>query len=244
MLTNNKKNLLITGSSQGIGLATAKYFANDYNVYITGRYEDKLKKLCAENNFKGFISADLSQKIGAETLFNALGVNIDILINNAGNYIYSPVEHLNNEDILNSFMLNSISPLVLIKQFVPYMKEQKWGRIINIGSISGVMGEANAALYSMTKASLIGMTKALALELAQDGITVNVINPGWVDTELINNENLEEDFSRDEIIETIPQRRFVTPEEIAKMCEYLISDSAKSITGQSINICAGLSLGY
>ena len=106
------------------------------------------------------------------------------------------------------------------------------------------MGEANASLYSMTKASLVGMTKALALELAQNGITVNIINPGWVDTELINNENLEQDFSKDEIIETIPQRRFVTPEEIAQSCEFLISDKAKSITGQSINICAGLSLGY
>ena len=124
------------------------------------------------------------------------------------------------------------------------MKKQKWGRVINIGSISGVMGEANASLYSMTKASLIGMTKALALELALDDITVNVINPGWVDTDLINNENLEEDFSKDEIIETIPQRRFVKPSEIASTIEYLISDNAKTITGQSINICAGLSLGF
>ena len=108
---------------------------------------------------------------------------------------------------------------------------------------SGVMGEANASVYSMTKASLIGLTKALALEVAQDDITVNIINPGWVDTELINNENLEEDFSKEEIIETIPQRRFVSPEEIASTCEFLISDNAKTITGQSINICAGLSLG-
>ena len=84
---------------------------------------------------------------------------------------------------------------------LPYMKEKKWGRIINIGSISGVMGEANASVYSMTKASLIGLTKSLALELAQDNITVNIINPGWVDTELINNENLEETFSREEIIQ-------------------------------------------
>lgn len=244
MSTKNKKNILITGSSQGIGLTIAKHFANTCNVYITGRYSDKLEKLCSENNFKGFVCADLSQTNGAETLFKSLNADIDILINNAGNYIYSPIENLKQEDITSSFMLNSISPLKLINLAVSYMKSQKWGRIINIGSISGVMGEANASLYSMTKASLIGMTKALALELAQDGITVNIINPGWVDTDLINNENLEEDFSRSEIIETIPQRRFVTPEEIASTCEYLISDNAKSITGQSINICAGLSLGY
>lgn len=244
MLIKDKKNILITGSSQGIGLAISKLLAENHNVFITGRYIEKLSKLCEEANFKGFIVSDLSKPQGIENLFKQLNFDIDILINNAGEYIYSPVENLKDKDIINSFMLNAISPLKLIKKIIPHMKEQKWGRIINIGSISGVMGEANAALYSMTKASLIGMTKALALELAQDNITVNIINPGWVDTELINNEHLKEDFSRDEIIETIPQRRFVTPDEIAKTCEYLISENAKSITGQSINICAGLSLGF
>lgn len=243
MSINRKKNILITGSSQGIGLGIAKKLSLNNNVYISGRLETKLEKICKENNFSGYIAIDLSKENSAESLFNNLNVNIDVLINNAGNYIYSPVENLKHNDIITSIKLNTIAPLELIKYFVPYMKKQKWGRIINTGSISGVMGEANASLYSMTKASLIGMTKALALELAQDGITVNIINPGWVDTELINNENLEEDFSKEEIIETIPQRRFVTPDEIASTCEFLISENAKTITGQSINICAGLSLG-
>ena len=240
----NKKNILITGSSQGIGLEIAKYFSKQYNVFITGRYEEKLKKLCDEFGFSGFVAVDLSKENAAQELYEKLNIKIDILVNNAGNYVYSSVEKLKCEDIMNSFMLNSVAPLELIRCVIPQMKEQKWGRIINIGSISGVMGEANASLYSMTKASLIGMTKALALELALDDITVNVINPGWVDTDLINNENLEEDFSKEEIIETIPQRRFVKPSEIASTIEYLISDNAKSITGQSINICAGLSLGF
>ena len=243
-MMKNKKNILITGSSQGIGLAIAKHFASNHNVYITGRYKNKLEKLCSENNFAGYSAVDLATADGAETLFKTLNVNIDVLINNAGVYFYSPIEKMEKQDIQTSFKINALSPYELIKYCVPYMKRQKWGRIINIGSISGVMGEANASVYSMTKASLIGLTKSLALELAQDDITVNIINPGWVDTELINNENLEADFSKDEIIETIPQRRFVTPEEIASTCEFLISDKARTITGQSINICAGLSLGY
>ena len=233
----SKKNILITGSSQGIGLAIAKHFASDFNVYISGRYEEKLKSLCEQNNFAGYFALDLSKS-------THIDINIDILINNAGVYFYSPIEKICDDDIYNSFKLNSIAPYMLSKSVIPYMKKQKWGRIINIGSISGVMGEANASVYSMTKASLIGLTKSLALELATDDITVNVINPGWVDTELINNENLEEDFSKDEIIETIPQRRFVEPEQIASICEFLISDKAKTITGQSINVCAGLSLGF
>ncbi len=244
MLMMNKKNLLITGSSQGIGLATAKHFSSDYNVYITGRHEQKLEKLCKDNNFTGYFAVDLTQDNACKALYNGLNVDIDILINNAGIYFYSAIEKMTDEDIIKSIKLNTLAPYELIKLYIPYMKRKQWGRIINIGSISGVMGEANASVYSMTKASLIGLTKSLALELAQDNITVNIINPGWVDTELINNENLEQDFSKEEIIETIPQRRFVTPEEIAKTCEFLISDSAKTITGQSINICAGLSLGF
>lgn len=233
----NKKNILVTGASQGIGLAIAKHFAQNHNVYIVSRNEEKLKQLCEENNFAGCFALDLTKETTIDT-------EADILINNAGVYYYSPIEEMKEEDILNSIKLNTIAPYMLIKKMIPYMKKQKFGRIINIGSISGVMGEANASVYSMTKASLIGLTKSLALELAQDNITVNIINPGWVDTELINNENLEKDFSKDEILETIPQRRFVTPEEIACACEFLISDKAKTVTGQSINICAGLSLGF
>lgn len=236
-MMNKKKNILITGASQGIGLAIAKHFAKHNNVYVVSRNGEKLEKLCKENKFAGYFAVDL-------TKHNIIDIDVDVLINNAGVYFYSPIEKMKDEDILNSIKLNSIAPYMLIKSVVPNMKKRKFGRIINIGSISGVMGEANASVYSMTKASLIGLTKSLALELAQDNITVNIINPGWVDTELIDNKNLEEDFSKDEIIETIPQRRFVDPEEIASACEFLISDKAKTITGQSINICAGLSLGF
>lgn len=239
-----KKNILITGSSQGIGLAIAKHLCKSNNVYIAGRFPEKLKKLAEENNFAGCFTVDLFEKNSAKEAIQKANVDFDVLINNAGVYFYSPLEKMNNDEIEKTIMLNTVAPIMLAKSVLPYMKSKSWGRIINIGSISGVMGEANASIYSLTKASLIGFTKALALELAQDNITVNIINPGWVDTELINNENLESDFSKDEIIETIPQRRFVTPEEIASTCEFLISENAKTITGQSINICAGLSLGY
>ena len=236
-MMNKKKNILITGASQGIGLAIAKHFAKHNNVYVVSRNGEKLEKLCKENKFAGYFAVDL-------TKHNIIYIDVDVLINNAGVYFYSPIEKMKDEDILNSIKLNSIAPYMLIKSVVPNMKKRKFGRIINIGSISGVMGEANASVYSMTKASLIGLTKSLALELAQDDITVNLINPGWVDTELIENKDLEENFSKSEIIETIPQRRFVKPEEVAQMCEFLASEKARTITGQSINICAGLSLGF
>ena len=168
---------------------------------------------------------------------------IDILINNAGEYIYGAIDSATQDEIDRIFSTNLISPVKLISASVPHMKEQKWGRIINIGSISGVMGEAYASLYSSTKAGLLGLTKALALELAEYNITVNTINPGWVDTELGLESIEESEFSKEEIIDCIPQKRFVKPEEVAKLCSYLISEDAKGITGQGINLCAGLSVG-
>ena len=136
---------------------------------------------------------------------------------------------------------NVFHKFIYVKQ--RQLLQQKWGRIINIGSISGVVGEAGASLYSGTKSGLIGATKALALELAENGITVNTINPGWVDTDMGNSSAQEGDFTKDEITECIPQKRFISPSEIAGMVKYLISEDAKGVTGQSINLCAGLTCG-
>jgi len=231
-------NVLVTGASKGIGKAIAEELADSGEVFVTGRNETALKlfgnKYCICDIYKN-----------PEILCDFIRNNkIDVLINNAGEYIYGEIEKMSDEDITRIYTTNLLAPTKLIVSAVPHMKKQNWGRIINIGSISGVMGEANASAYSMTKASLIGLTKAAALELAQNNITVNIINPGWVDTDLIDNDDLHKDFSREEIIETIPQRRYVLPSEIAHACGFLISDSARTITGQCINICAGLSLGF
>ena len=150
---------------------------------------------------------------------------------------------MTSEQIENICSTNLIAPMKLISASVSYMKTKKFGRIVNIGSISGVMGEAYASLYSSTKSGLIGLTKALALELAEYNITVNTINPGWVDTELGNASIEDSEFSKEEILDTIPQRRFVEPIEVANLVKYLVSKEAKGITGQSINLCAGLSVG-
>ena len=231
-------NILVTGASKGIGNAIAKELQNTGEVFVTGRNEQALTAF----NAKGFCVCDLSKDINNLAKFIE-DKNIDVLINNAGEYIYAGLETMNIADIQRLYQTNLIAPAYLISKAIPYMKGQKWGRIINIGSISGVMGEAYASIYSSSKAGLIGLTKALALELAEYNITVNTINPGWVETELGMNSIEDSEFSKDEILDTIPQKRFVRPEEVAKLCKYLISEDAKGITGQSINLCAGLSVG-
>lgn len=236
-----KKNVLVTGASKGIGKAIAQLLVSDYVVYGTARNEALLQ----EANLSGYFVCDLSKEDNLNNLSDFIkDKNIDILINNAGEYIYNKIENISYGHIDSIFKVNSFAPIFLISAVVPYMKSKKWGRIVNIGSISGVMGEACASTYSATKASLIGLTKAVALELAQDNITINTINPGWVETELGENSIEDSEFSEEEIIGCVPQKRYVEPVEIAELVKYLISEQAKGVTGQSINLCAGLSVGF
>ncbi len=229
-------NILVTGATQGIGKAIADELSSVGNIYATGRNVELLRP------YKNYCVCDLLKDV--ETLERYVqDKKIDILINNAGEYIYGAIDKMTDEQIHEIFNVNLLAPVKLIAKASVNMKEKKWGRIINIGSISGIMGEANASLYSATKSGLVGLTRALALELASYNITVNTINPGWVDTEMGKTSVELSEFFKDEILETIPQRRFVQPKEIAKLVKYLISDDAKGITGQSINLCAGLSVG-
>ncbi|MCQ2738850.1 MAG: SDR family oxidoreductase [bacterium] len=232
-------NILVTGASRGIGKAICKELSEGNSVFATARNEQLL------SDYKHYCVCDLAEERGIEILSEYIENNkIDVLVNNAGEYFYSPIEQVRTDKLEHIIKLNLTVPLRLISIAVPYMKNNHFGRIINIGSISGVMGEACASSYSATKAGLIGATKALGLELAEYGITVNTINPGWVDTEMGNSSANNDSFTKDEIVDCIPQKRFVEPSEIASLVKYLISDKAKGITGQSINLCAGLSVGY
>ena len=230
-------NILVTGASRGIGKAICERL-KDYNIFTCGRHEETL------SSYENYCVCDLAETDGVEKLGRYIEENkIDVLVNNAGEYVYSPVEETSREQIERIIKLDLEVPLYLISKVVPYMKQQGFGRIINIGSISGVMGEAYASAYSAAKSGLIGATKALALELASYKITVNTINPGWVNTDMGNSSANEGGFSKEELVECIPQKRFVSPKEIAGMVKYLISEDAKGVTGQSINLCAGLTCG-
>ncbi len=230
------KNVLITGSTKGIGLAIKNELElSGYRVFGSGR---------SELNQDSYLCVDLSDTNNAILLYEKakqhLG-NIDILINNAGEFLYSPIENINKDITQKLINLNFTTPCLLCSYVAKDMKKNNFGRIINIGSISGVVGEAYASIYSATKAGLGGLTKSLALELAQYNITVNQINPGWVETNLTNNALDKEE--KEQTLDIIPQKRFIEPIEVAKLCKYLVSEDAKGLTGQNINLCAGLSCG-
>ena len=227
-------NILVTGASKGIGECIAHNL--DGEIFAVGRCEERLKQ------YKNYLVCDFEKDIEKLGLYIEEN-KIDVVINNAGEYIYKETDQITMPEIERITRVNLEVPMYIISKALPYMKSQNWGRIVNIGSISGVMGEAGACIYSASKSGLIGMTKAIALEIAQYGITINTINPGWVETDLGNSSVEESEFSKEEVVECIPQKRFVEPVEIAGMVKYLISDTAKGVTGQSINLCAGLSVG-
>lgn len=235
------KNILITGASKGIGKSIASELKPFGNIFLTARNEQELKAI----NPCEYCLCDMTCSQDLDKLCHFIKKNkINILINNAGTYVYNPVEKTDIAEIETVLKTNLLTPMYLSSTAAVEMKAQRWGRIINIGSISGVMGEANASIYSGSKSGLIGFSKALALELSEFNITVNVINPGWVDTDLAQNSIENSEFTKTEILDCIPQKRFITPKEVADLIKYLISDEAKGVTGQSINLCAGLSVGF
>ena len=231
------KKILVTGATRGIGKKIFEEMLSCGEVYGLARNREKLDELKLLGA-RDVLKCDLLNDVeSAKYFIQNNGINVLV-------YNYSALEDENEDTVRDIIRTNVEAPIILSKYVLKNMKEQKWGRIVNIGSISGVMGEANASVYSASKSALIGFSKALALETAQDNVTVNTINAGWVDTELGNVSIEDSEFSKEEIMEIIPQKRFVTPEEIARLIKYLLSDDARGITGQSINLCAGLSVGY
>ena len=232
------KTVLITGTSKGIGFEIERLLSlKGYKTFGSGRTD--IKK-------ENYLSCDLSAKEGCEKLFEYakkyLG-HIDILINNAGEYTYSNIENTSYETLEHMAKLNFYAPYYLSSLVISDMKKNKWGRIVNIGSISGVIGEGGATLYSATKSMFLGFTKALALEVAEFGITVNTINPGWVETELSKKGIEDSNLTYQDNIDVIPQKRFIEPIEVGNLVYSLIQEETKGLTGQSINLCAGLSCG-
>ena len=231
-------NVFISGASRGIGNSIAKYFAqNDYIVVGTSRnefkFDDKTENLIP-------IKLDVTSRDDVKKCFDFLkSENLlpDILINNAGITSDQIFLRMKNEDWDNVIDTNLNGVFNLSKIFVKNMIKNKKGRIINISSISGLMGNPGQVNYSASKSALNGFTKSLAKELGSRNITVNCVAPGFIETDMTS--FLEED-AKQRIEETIPLGRLGKGEDIAKLVAFLASDEASYITGQTISIDGGL----
>jgi len=233
-----KKNIFISGASRGIGMSMAEHFAkSNFNVVGTSRSNFKFDK-DLENLFP--IKLDVTSRNDVKDCFDELkSKNLlpDILINNAGITADQLFLRMSDDDWDRVINTNLTGTFNLTKIFLKNMIKNKFGRIINISSISGLMGNPGQVNYSSSKAALNGFTKSLAKEVGSRNITVNCVAPGFIDTDMTS---YIEENERNEILKQIPLNKFGSPEDISKLVMFLMSDEASYITGQTISIDGGL----
>lgn len=240
------KKAIVTGGSRGIGKSIAIYLAKqgadiavNYNS-SAGHAEEVVKEIKSLGREAIAIKADVSDFNEAENLIKTaeekLG-QIDILVNNAGITKDALLIKMKEEDWDDVISANLRSVFNCTKAVSRLMMKQRKGRIINISSVVGIIGNAGQVNYSASKAGIIGFSKSTARELGSRGITVNVIAPGYIQTDMTDKLN---DSTKEQILNQIPLKRLGTPEDIANMAVFLASDEAAYITGQVINIDGGM----
>ena len=252
------KTAVITGSSSGIGLGIAKGLAAaGMNIVMNGieapeDVEQARKELETEFGIKAVYSrANMMKPEGAEELIamaeESFG-RVDVLVNNAGIQFVSPVQDFPNEKWQAIINLNLSAAFYTTKAVVPGMKERGWGRIINIASAHGLVASPFKSAYVAAKHGIVGFTKTIALETAEDGVTVNAICPGYVWTPLVEQQipdtakargMTEEQVKRDVLLAAQPTKQFATVEEMAALAVFLCTDGAKSITGTALPVDGG-----
>ncbi len=238
------KTVLITGSSRGIGKETALYLAqNGYNIVL--HYKNNLdsalsvkKEIEALGQTARILNFDIKERYDTKTkIENDIkehGIYYGVVLNAgiAQDNVFPVMEDSEWDEVINTNLggfYNVLKPIIM-----PMIEKRIKGRIITLSSISGLKGNRGQVNYSASKAGIIGATKALSLELAKRGITVNCVAPGIIETDMIK------DIPPDEIKKLIPMKRTGTPREVASLINYLLSEDASYITGQVISVNGGM----
>lgn len=240
---------LVTGASQGIGRACAlRLAAQGAKVALAARNNDKLQHVEGEIAAAGGEAASFTMDVAQEEQIKSASKaalerfgKIDILVNNAGITRDQLVMRMKRGDWDAVLDTNLTGPYLCIQAVIGSMLKQRWGRIINITSIFGQMGQTGQANYSASKAGLIGLTMSVAREVASRNITVNAVAPGWIETAMT--EVLSQEL-RDTMAKAIPLGRAGTDQEVAHAVCFLASPDSGYITGHVLNVNGGMLMGY
>ena len=246
------KRALVTGSTSGIGLAIARALAAEgAKVVLNGFGEaSEIDRLCGELGAR-HVDADLTTREGVEALMAGAGP-VDILVNNAGMQHVAPVEEFPPEKWEAIIALNLSAAFHTARLAVPHMKAQGWGRIIATASAHSLAASPFKTAYVAAKHGIAGLTKVLALELAEHGVTANCISPGYVWTPLVENQIPDtmaaRGMTREQVLNEVllakqPTRKFVQPEEVAALAVFLCRDEAQNINGANYSIDGGWTAG-
>ncbi|MBC2666242.1 3-hydroxybutyrate dehydrogenase [Novosphingobium flavum] len=242
------KRALVTGSTSGIGLAMARALkAEGAEVVLSGFGEAATIDALKEELGAIHIGADLSKRSGVEELMAGAGP-VDILVNNAGVQHVSPVEEfpVDKWDLIIS--LNLTAAFDASRLAIPHMKQQGWGRIINLASAHSLVASPFKAAYVAAKHGLAGLSKTMALELATSGVTSNCISPGYVWTPLVENQipdtmkargMTKEQVINEVLLKAQPTKQFVQPDQLGALAVFLCSDAASQITGANLSVDGG-----
>jgi acetoacetyl-CoA reductase len=236
-----KKLAIVTGGTRGIGKAISKTLKDD-GYLVAANYtnnHDQASKFFQETGIKTYCwnVADFeSCQENVLAIMEEHNLPVSILINNAGISRDAMLHKMESEDWYRVINVNLNSCFNMCKAVLTPMREQNYGRIVNISSINALAGRIGVTNYSAAKAGILGLTKALAKESAAKGITVNAVAPGYVDTDLLANVS---EKIMEEIVNQIPVKRLGKPEEIARLVSFLISPESGFITGETISINGG-----
>lgn len=243
------KTALITGGGQGIGAVIARTLAEEgVKVWIVGRKESRLQASCEAIQQAGgqadYAVFDLA-KDDAETLretIEAAGAPIDLLIGNAAKATYPrKLTHMEADDWFATIETDLHGTYRLLRAFLPGMQERAWGRVILIGSLSGMVGVSAYPAYCTVKAGYEGLIKNLAVDYSKYGITVNLVSPGFVETERFKKAAPAELLEKYRAATAV--KRLARPEDVADTVTFLASERASYLTGVNLPVCGGLNLG-
>lgn len=225
---------LVTGGTRGIGRAIADRLRDDgARVIVTGT-----RPKVQQSETMDYLSVDFSEPESLGRFLDAVTRQpIDILVNNAGINVVSPFAEIGADDFQRIQTVNVTAPMMLMQAVTPGMTQRLWGRIINIGSIWGVISKAGRASYSASKFALDGLTTALAAEVAQHNVLVNCVAPGFIDTDLTRQVLGTQGMA--DMAKQVPAQRLGRPSEIASFVSWLVSSENTYISGQTLAIDGG-----